>query len=362
MCSSDLLQSTIEELETANEQLQSSNEELITANEELQSTNEELSSLNEELHSVNAEHFRQNDDLLRLARDFDALLHATQIGVIFFDEAMRIRRFTRAIGEIFRFTDTDIGRPLSTFRSPFGDFDLEAFLQRVLRVDAPEEMEVRDAHGRSWLLRAARYPDDKGVVLSIISVGARARSANDAGDTLLARAEPYAGDPVIVADPVTGRIEYANAAAMLRLRVNESTLEQKLQASRLTPEWSDGVWTSWLSTIPFGESNARLDVSMADAKGEAFTADLRASVVDAGYGRRAVVRIIENRGGPVQLRDSSERSRVYALSNRELEKFATVVAHDLRAPLRHLNQFAGFLADELGESASAGVADCLAII
>ena len=160
---------------------------MITANEELQSTNEELSSLNEELHSVNAEHFRQNDDLLRLARDFDALLHATQIGVIFFDEAMRIRRFTRVIGEIFRFTDTDIGRPLSTFRSPFGDFDLEAFLQRVLRVDAPEEMEVRDAHGRSWLLRAARYPDDKGVVLSIISVGARARSANDAGDTLLAR-------------------------------------------------------------------------------------------------------------------------------------------------------------------------------
>ena len=120
------------------------------------------------------------------------------------------------------------------------------------------------------------------------TTGGQVYASNDAGDTLLARAEPYAGDPVIVADPVTGRIEYANAAAMLRLRVNESTLEQKLQASRLTPEWSDGVWTSWLSTIPFGESNARLDVSMADAKGEAFTADLRASVVDAGYGRRAV--------------------------------------------------------------------------
>lgn len=53
---------------------------------------------------------------------------------------------------------------------------------------------------------------------------------------------------------------------------------------------------------------------------------------------------------------------MFAISNRELEQFATVVAHDLRAPLRHINQFATFLLSELGQDAKAEVLEYLHII
>ena len=57
------LQSSNEELETTNEELQSSNEELETTNEELQSTNEELETMNEELQSTNEELQSVNEEL-----------------------------------------------------------------------------------------------------------------------------------------------------------------------------------------------------------------------------------------------------------------------------------------------------------
>ena len=65
------LQSTIEELETTNEELQSTNEELETTNEELQSTNEELETTNEELQSLNEELETTNEELSSRTRELD---------------------------------------------------------------------------------------------------------------------------------------------------------------------------------------------------------------------------------------------------------------------------------------------------
>ncbi|HEX9120033.1 MAG TPA: CheR family methyltransferase [Terriglobales bacterium] len=61
--SNEELHSTNEELETTNEELQSTNEELETTNEELQSTNEELETANEELQSLNEELENMNEEL-----------------------------------------------------------------------------------------------------------------------------------------------------------------------------------------------------------------------------------------------------------------------------------------------------------
>jgi signal transduction histidine kinase len=47
-----------------------------------------------------------------------------------------------------------------------------------------------------------------------------------------------------------------------------------------------------------------------------------------------------------------QRARQLAISNRELERFASVVAHDLRAPLRHMSQFVDFLARECADGGS----------
>ncbi len=90
------LQAVIEELETTNEEQQATNEELVASNEELQSTNEELHSVNEELHTVNTEYQSKIQQLVELNNDVDNLLQSTDIGVVFLDMQLQIRKFTSA--------------------------------------------------------------------------------------------------------------------------------------------------------------------------------------------------------------------------------------------------------------------------
>ena len=360
----EALQATIEEIETTNEELKAANEELMSSNEELQSTNEELSSLNEELHSVNAEHARQNNELMRLTRDFDALLHATEIGVLFLDEGFKIRRFTKLIGELFQFAESDVGRSLTTFRSPFGDFALEDFLLRAMRKTSPQEMEAKDHSLRAWLLRAVSYPDQKGVVLSVISFSHLREATHatiDARARLFSSAAPFGGDPLIIVEPESCRVVNANRRAYLEFGAPEFPTEA-FEISRLTPEWGSGAWSNWLSTIHIGETTHRLDVQLLDHKGAIVAVDLQATLFRDEGRPRALIRIIENHGRAEAVRELQERARSFAVSNRELEQFASVVAHDLRAPLRHMSQFAEFLAAELGQSASADAREYLQII
>src|SRR5213076_775381 len=105
----ETLQATIEELETSNEEMQATNEELVASNEELQSTNEELHSVNEELYTVNAEYQQKIMELKELNTDMAHLLESTDVGTVFLDRELRIRRFTSRIAGVFRFQPFDIG-------------------------------------------------------------------------------------------------------------------------------------------------------------------------------------------------------------------------------------------------------------
>lgn len=181
----EALQSTIEEIETANEELQASNEQLMSANEELQSTNEELSSVNEELYSVNAEYHRQNDDLTRLTSDFDLLLNATNIGVLFLDEQAKITRYTGLAGELFNLHDNDIGRPLSNFRSPFPDVNPEKLRKEAKMDDKVHETEVVHDDGSAWLVRSVSDEHNFESVLAFIDISELRNAEKEARDALI---------------------------------------------------------------------------------------------------------------------------------------------------------------------------------
>jgi two-component system, chemotaxis family, CheB/CheR fusion protein len=103
------LQAAIEQLEASNEELQASNEELQASNEELQSTNEELQSVNEELYTVNAEYQRKIAELTELTNDMDNLLASTDVGTIFLDGQLRIRKFTPQVTDTFGLLPQDVG-------------------------------------------------------------------------------------------------------------------------------------------------------------------------------------------------------------------------------------------------------------
>lgn len=162
------LQSTVEELESSNEELQSTNEELVASNEELQSTNEELHSVNEELYTVNAEHQRKIEELTQLTADMDNLLRSTEIGTIFLDNQLCIRKFTPAIAAAFDVLEQDIGRPIHQFAYRFETPEWIEDAKLVLESGQPRQNELRSREGRRYLKRMLPYRSATGTIDGIV--------------------------------------------------------------------------------------------------------------------------------------------------------------------------------------------------
>ena len=169
------LQSAIEELETTNEEQQATNEELIASNEELQSTNEELHSVNEEVYTVNAEYQSKIAQLIELNNDIDNLLRSTDIGVVFLNRHLEIRKFTPAATFAINLLEADIHRPLKHITHNLNCPNLLELLQSVIDTAKPLEREVELLEtGFHLLMRINPYLLEdgqlEGVVVSFIDI------------------------------------------------------------------------------------------------------------------------------------------------------------------------------------------------
>ena len=168
----EYLQATIEELQTSNEELRSTNEEAQSANEELQSANEELEtsreelqSLNEELLTVNNELQTKIEQLSQASDDMNNLLSGTNIGTIFVDRQMNIKRFTAAATQISNFINTDLGRPLGDIVSQLVGYDrLLEDTQAVLDTLIPKVSEVQVRGGQWYQMKIQPYRTLQNVI------------------------------------------------------------------------------------------------------------------------------------------------------------------------------------------------------
>ncbi len=139
------------ELQASHERLDLGNEELTASNEELQSTNEELKSVNEDLYALNKELENRNDELDALNRDYDHLLDSTEIGTVFLDGDLRLRRFSLGVNDFLALRTSDIGRPVGDMRYRLGA--QESFVDDLRRCATGEqrvEREVQLPDGR-WV-------------------------------------------------------------------------------------------------------------------------------------------------------------------------------------------------------------------
>lgn len=171
------LHSTIVELQASNARLDLTNEELTASNEELQSTNEELKSVNEDLYQVNAELEEKNVQLGLLNRDYDNLLASTEVGTVFLDSDLNIRKFSPAIGAFLQLLPQDIGRPITHIAYHLGSqTDLLGDIRQVLAEGGRVERELEDGQGRRFLKRILPFRDENGhqdgVVLTYTDVTA----------------------------------------------------------------------------------------------------------------------------------------------------------------------------------------------
>jgi len=181
------LQATIEEQQASNEELKSTNEEMQSTNEELQSTNEELEtskeelqSVNEELITVNAELQAKIEQLACMQNDMKNLLDNINIGTVFLDEHMVIRRFTREATKVYRLVPSDMGRPLADIKSAIDGESLLTEAQNVLETLVPVEHELSTIDGTWYLIRIQPYRtlDNviEGVVLTFTDISQRIKA------------------------------------------------------------------------------------------------------------------------------------------------------------------------------------------
>ncbi len=150
-------QATNEELKSANEELQSTNEELQSSNEELETSKEELQSLNEETITVNSELNNKIEQLSVIQNDLKNLFDNVNIGTLFLDYHLIIRRYTREAVKAYPLIETDIGRPLGDITSNLKGESLLAELNGVLETLIPHEREVQANDGTWYLARMKPY-------------------------------------------------------------------------------------------------------------------------------------------------------------------------------------------------------------
>ena len=240
----DALRELHEQLETSNEELQASNEELISSNEELQDSNEELQSMNEELYTVNTELQEKVDELISTNSDVDNLLKSTQIATLFLDEALRIRMFTPAIGEIVQITGHDVGRAIDHFSVNLQDASLIEDAQWVLAHGEPVEKEVSTRDKKRFLLRIFPYRngDDttSGLVITLVNLTEikKARQAVQDAKNYAESIVSSVKDPLVVLDESLRVISANPAFYQLFSVMPEETVDCRLY------ELGNGQWDS----------------------------------------------------------------------------------------------------------------------
>jgi two-component system CheB/CheR fusion protein len=189
------MQAANEELKSTNEELQSTNEELQSTNEELETSKEELQSVNEEIVTVNSELQAKIEQLTGVQNDMKNLLENINIGTIFLDDRLTIRRFTRDAMKVYRLAPSDTGRPLADIRSLVPDRDLIPEAVAVLESLVPREIPVQTTAKEWFLVRIMPYRTLENVIDGVVmtfsditaqkAIEAEVRTARDYAESIV---------------------------------------------------------------------------------------------------------------------------------------------------------------------------------
>ncbi|MEA2748059.1 MAG: two-component system, chemotaxis family, CheB/CheR fusion protein, partial [Myxococcales bacterium] len=302
-------------------------------NEELQSTNEELQSVNEELYTVNAEYQRKIAELTELTNDMDNLLSSTDVGTIFLDRQLNIRRFTPQIADSFTLLPQDIGRSIESFTHKMDHPGLNDDLRRVVADGVPVEREVRDRDGRSFFLRVLPYRakgEVLGVVITLIDVSGL-KAAEDAlfHERYLLNSLLYSIPDAIYFKDLRGRFIRANHAMAMRLDLSDPRDAVGKTAFELpNPTWALALQAQDEVVLRTGEPQQyRLERRSRKEGGSDWDLVTRLPLVDAEKKTVGIIGVF---------RDVSEQKRAderIQEGMRRRDEFLAMLSHELRNPL-----------------------------
>jgi two-component system CheB/CheR fusion protein len=315
---------TVEELQAANQELRSINEEERAAAEELETSREEIQSVNEELTTTNQEHQTTIEELKRTNADLENLIESTEIGTIFLDRELRVRRFTPAVEAVFNFADTDVGRPLAHVTHRLHYPGLVDDARGVLASRERVEREVGCDEGKWFIVRINPYrgPDDgaDGAVVTCFDVTAQKRVEEELREAKIAAEAANLAKGTFLATlshefrtPLNGMLGYAdilhldgplNPAQLRKLdRIKAggwhlAAMIDEILAFALRDEGRAQVRAERLDAREIARAARELVEPAAEAKGLAFVLDLPGQAVelvtDGGKARQILINLCGN--------------------------------------------------------------------
>ena len=183
------LQNSIEELDFNNKECDAVNVNLLAYNEELHITNEALQSANQELYTVNTEYQLKINELAELNQDINNLLRNTNIGVVFLDKQLRIRKFTPAATIAINLIEKDINRPLKHLSHNLDCDNFIQIIEEVTETGKSLDLEVKlTSENKYLLIQINSYIKNNGnldgVVISFIDISEIKTTQNQLQQTL----------------------------------------------------------------------------------------------------------------------------------------------------------------------------------
>lgn len=114
------------------------------------------------------------DDLRTLNQNITKLLVSNDIGTIFLDNELKIRRFTQTIKEQFHFSNEDLGKSIIEFKIYFGIENLDKTLTELLENQTAKQIQIFTPESHPYLLKISPFETlekkNRGLSLSFVDV------------------------------------------------------------------------------------------------------------------------------------------------------------------------------------------------
>ena len=236
------METSQEELKSANEELQSTNEEMQSVNEETITSKEELQSLNEELITLNAELLSKNDELFNTNNDMKNLLDSMQIPTIFLDNNLKIKRFTPYATKIANLIQSDAGRPITDIVTNLEYKDMIKDVKDVLQTLVLKETQVQTRDGTWYLMRIIPYRTANNIIDGVVITFPDITELKNMTDIMMERTNYAEGITRTIREPLVVlngdlRVVSANPAFYRTFQVTPQEIEGQLLYDLGNRQW-----------------------------------------------------------------------------------------------------------------------------